>query len=88
MKLKYSFVVNEVAGQFVAVVVGDDIEKFSGFVKMNDVGADIFALLSEETTIDEVVAKLKEKYTEASDDEVRETVEEFTAKLRESGVLE
>ena len=88
MKLKYSLDVNEVAGQFVAVVVGDDVGKFNGFVKMNDVGADIFALLKDETTVDDVVAKLKEKYSDATDDEIRSTVEEFTAKLNESGVLE
>ena len=42
MKLKYNFVVNEVAGNMVAVAVGDDVTKFNGFIKMNRKGAEIF----------------------------------------------
>ena len=36
MKLKYNFVVNPVADKQVAVAVGDDLEKFGGFIKMNN----------------------------------------------------
>ena len=39
MKLKYNFVTNEVADKIVAVAVGGDLEKFNGFIKMNDTGA-------------------------------------------------
>ncbi|MBR4073526.1 MAG: PqqD family protein [Clostridia bacterium] len=88
MKLKYTFVINEVADQMVAVPVGDDLGEFNGFIKMNDVGADIFELLKEDTTVDAMVEALKAKYTDATDDEIRENVEAFTAKLKESGVLE
>ncbi len=87
MKLKYSFIVNEVAGQFVAVVVGDDVGKFNGFIKMNDVGVDIFNLLSEETTVEAVAAALKEKYADTPDEEILQTVKEFTDKLKDQDVL-
>ena len=53
MKLKYQFVVNEVADQYVAVAVGAALEAFNGFIKMNDVGAEIFDLLKNEITLDE-----------------------------------
>ena len=56
MKLKYNFVTNEVADKIVAVPVGDDLEKFNGFVKMNDVGAYIFNMLKNDVTEDEIVA--------------------------------
>lgn len=87
MKLKYNFVTNEVADKIVAVAVGDDLEKFNGFIKMNDVAADIFALLKEETTEDTVVAEMCKRYPEENEQEVRNTVKEFTAKLIEAGVL-
>ena len=87
MKLKYTFVINEVADQMVAVPVGDDLGEFNGFIKMNDVGADIFELLKEDTTVDAMVEALKVKYTDATDDEIRENVVAFTDKLKESGVL-
>jgi len=87
MKLKYTFLINEVADQMVAVPVGDGLGEFNGFIKMNDVGVDIFNLLKEDTTIDAMVEALKVKYTDATEEEVRQNVVEFTDKLKASGVL-
>ena len=88
MKLKYQFVVNEVADQYVAVAVGAALEAFNGFIKMNDVGAEIFDLLKNEITLDEIVAEMLKKYPDASEEEARETVKEFTDKLIAEGVVE
>lgn len=88
MKLKYNFVVNQVADQMVAVPVGDDLGEFNGFIKMNDVGADIFDLLKEDTTVDAMVEALKVKYTDATEEEVRENVVSFTDRLKDSGILD
>lgn len=87
MKLKYNFVTNEVADKIVAVAVGDDLEKFNGFIKMNKVAADIFNLLKDETTEEEVVAGMQKLYPDEPVDEITNTVKEFTAKLKEAGVL-
>ena len=87
MKLKYNFVINQVADQMVAVPVGDDLGEFNGFIKMNDVGADIFELLKEDTTVEKIIEDLKVKYSDATEDEIRENVVAFTDKLKESGVL-
>ena len=35
MKLKYKFIVREVAGQSVALAVGDDNKYFNGMIKLN-----------------------------------------------------
>lgn len=88
MKLKYNFVVNRVADQMVAVPIGDDLGEFNGFIKMNDVGAYIFELLKEDTTVDVMIEALKGKYTDATEEEVRENVVAFTDKLKESGILD
>lgn len=72
MKLKYNFVTNEVADKIVAVAVGGDLEKFNGFIKMNDTGAYIFNMLKSDVT----------------EEEIRETVSEFVGKLKEADVLE
>ncbi len=88
MKLKYNFVTNEVADKIVAVAVGDDLQKFNGFIKMNDVGAYIFNLLKNDVTEDEIVAAMKKDYEDATEEEIRENVKEFTAKLKESDVIE
>ena len=88
MKLKYNFVTNEVADKIVAVAVGDDLEKFNGFIKMNDVGAYIFNMLKNDVTEDDIVAAMKKDFEDATEEEIREAVKEFTDKLRESDVIE
>ena len=87
MKLKYTFVINEVADQIVAVPVGDDLGEFNGFIKMNDVSADMFGLLKEDTDVDAMVEALKVKYADATEEEIRENVVNFTDKLKEAGVI-
>ena len=57
MKLKYNFVTNKVADRIVAVAVGDDAQKFNGFIKMNDTGAFIFNMLRNDVTVDEIAEK-------------------------------
>jgi len=77
MKLKYNFVSNEVADKIVAVAVGDDLQKFNGFIKMNDTGAYIFNMLKNDVTEEEIVAAMKKDYSDATEEEIRESVNEF-----------
>lgn len=88
MKLKYNFVTNEVADKIVAVAVGGDLEKFNGFIKMNDTGAYIFNMLKSDVTEEEIVAAMKKDYEDAAEEEIRETVSEFVGKLKEADMLE
>ena len=81
MKLKYKFVTNKVADRIVAVAVGEDAAKFSGFIKMNDTGAYIFNMLENNVTEDEIVALMEQEYEGVSPEELRESVKEFIAKL-------
>ncbi len=87
MKLKYDFIVNEVAGQFVAVAVGDGVEQFGGFIKMNDIGAEIFEILKEDVTVDEVIAKMLEKHPESNLEEATEVVNGFIDGLKAEDIL-
>lgn len=88
MKLKYEFVINKVADNIVAVPVGDAMTNFSGFLKMNDVGAYIFNMLKKDVTEDDIVSAIAKEYSDATEAEIRETVQEFTAKLIENGIAE
>ena len=88
MKLKYNFVTNAVADKIVAVAVGGDLEKFNGFIKMNDTGAYIFNMLKSDVTEDEIVGAMKRDYEDAAEEKIRETVSEFVGKLKEADVLE
>ncbi len=88
MKLKYKFVTNEVADNIVAVVVGDDLAKFNGFIKMNDTGAFIFKQLENDVTEEEIVAACLKQYPEATEEEAKETVANFVAELVKADVIE
>lgn len=88
MKLKYNFVTNTVADRIIAVAVGDDAEKFNGFIKMNDTGAYIFNMLKNDVTEEEIVASMQGEYEGATLDKLRNTVKEFIARLKESDVIE
>lgn len=88
MKLKYIFVTNKVADKIVAVAVGEDAEKFNGFIKMNETGAYIFNMLKKDVTEDEIVAALEKEYEGVTKEELRNTVKEFIARLKESDVIE
>lgn len=88
MKLKYNFVVNEVAGNMVAVAVGDDVTKFNGFIKMNKTGAEIFELLKKEITVEALVEKMARLYPESDTRQIKESVENLVGKLKTAEVLE
>ena len=54
---------------------------------MNGTGAYIFNMLKNDVTEDEIVAAMLKDYEDATEQEVRETVKEFTDKLKEADVL-
>lgn len=88
MKLKYNFVLNTVADKIVAVAIGEDLAKFSGFVKMDSVGAEIFEIFKNDATIEEAAKIMLEKHPESNEQEALETVTEFVNKLQEEGIIE
>ena len=87
MKLKYDFAINQVADKMVAVPIGNALESFSGFIKMNDVGAQIFEILKNDVTPEQVIELMLEKHPEATRQEAEQTITEFIAKLKDAGVL-
>lgn len=88
MKLKYNFIINEVAGKMVAVAVGDDIDNFNGFVKTNAIGAEVLELLKNDITIEEITKKLSDKYSDTDAKEIESGVKDFIDGLKAEGVIE
>ena len=87
MKLKYNFIINDVADKKVAVAVGGDLDQFNGFIKMNDIGAEIFEILKDDVTLDGIIDKMCEKHPESTRDEAAEAVGGFVAELEKSGLI-
>lgn len=87
MKLKYNFVVNNVAGETVAVSVGGTADSFNGYIKLNETGAFIFKMLKNDTTRDELIAALGAEYPDASKEEIVDSVDTLVEKLKKAELL-
>ncbi len=85
MKLKDSFITQDVDDT--QVMVSTDNKLFSGIVRSNKSAAFIVNCLKEDTTIDEIVAKLQEKY-DGPEAVMRKDVEMVVHKLDSIGALE
>ena len=88
MKLKYEFIINEIADQRVAVAVGEGLTKFNGFLKMNDVGAAIFSKLKDDISMEDLIANMSKEYPDEPIETVDKCVKEFVEKLKGAGVVE
>ena len=87
MKLKYKFIIRSVAGNSVALAVGDDNQKFNGMIKLNSVGEFIFKLLEKEITLDGIISEITNKYDVSAED-AKEATLPFIDTLRQNGVIE
>lgn len=87
MKLKYEFVINNVAGEIVAVSVGNNDGQFNGYIKLNETGAFIFKMLQKETTREEIINALIKEYSDATPEAAAESVDGLLEELNKAELL-
>lgn len=87
MKLKYEFVINNVAGETVAVSVGNNDGRFNGYIKLNETGAFIFKMLKKDTTREDIIKALVKEYPDATQDDATQSVDLLIEQLREAELL-
>ncbi len=87
MKLKYDFVINKVAGETVAVAVGNAEGAFNGYIKLNDTAAFIFEQLKKETSRESIIENLCGRYPDATKEQAIESVDELLQKLSKAELL-
>lgn len=87
MKLKYDFVINNVAGETVAVSVGDNDGRFNGYIKLNETGSFIFKKLKKDTTREEIINSLINEYPDATLEEATQSVDDLLEKLDKAELL-
>lgn len=87
MKLKYDFVMNEVAGSTVAVPVGNGSESFKGYVKLNDTGAYIFGMLKKDVSREEIIDGIMKDFEDCTKEKAEETVDRFLRELKAANIL-
>ena len=86
MKINPGFVLKDIAGSFVVVPTGDTLVDFSAMITLNETGAFLWNLLSDEISIEELADAMCSEY-EISKEEAVLDVTEFVETLKNKKVL-
>ena len=87
MKIKEGFLMKEVVGRTIVVPVGGATLDFNGVLTLNETGAFLFSLLSEnDMTEEELVSKITDNY-EISKEIAAADVSVFIKKISDAGLL-
>ena len=86
MKLKYTFAINEVAGQLVAVPIDCEYGEQS-IIKTNETGAYILNLLKNEISFEDIIANINQNYEITNQSELENWLKEFIKTLKNADVL-
>ncbi len=87
MKIRDGFILREVGGQPVVVAVGAASQYFNGMVRLNATSEFLFEKLQKETSEDELVKAVVEKY-EVDEETARKDVQSFVETLVKPGIIE
>ena len=86
MEIKKELVKREIAGDVILVPVGKTVYETNGLFVLNELGAFIWDLLEDASDAEEICRAVLENY-EVSEEEARNDVREFLAKLEEMHIL-
>lgn len=87
MKVKSDYVLREVADQYIVVPTGASSVDFNGIITLNKSGSELFKLLENETSQQELIQHLLDNYR-VSEGKAFMDVETFLQKLERNNILE
>lgn len=87
MKLKKDFILRQVGENYIVVPVGAQTVDFRFIITLNETGAFLWKIFTEEKTVDELSAALLDEY-DVTPEQAKADVEAFVDKLREADLLE
>jgi hypothetical protein len=88
MKVKSGFILRDVAGKTMVVATGELSKSFHALITMNDSAKFMWQCLENDTTVDEIVAKVVSAYEGVDEQIVKNDVNAFVEKLQNAGVLD
>ncbi len=86
MKLKYNFLIQEVAGTYMAVAIGEGAENFKGMIKMNGTAKRVFELIQQGLSEKDIIATMLEEY-EASESDIQKSVDTMVNQLNSQNLI-
>lgn len=87
MKIKYEFCYHEVGENYMGVPVGDDAQKFSGMLQLDDVSYDIVSHIKDNISREQLVDEMLDIY-ESDRETIAKNVDKVLDYLRDNGLLE
>ena len=86
MRVKDGFVVREIMGQCVVVSTGEAAETFSGMIKLNDTGKDIWEGVAAGKSEDEIIDSIVSEY-DVDREHAEESVKKFIEDMKSKGFI-
>lgn len=86
MKVKKDYIPREVAGEYIAIPVGEAVNSTRGLIGLSESGYLLFQRLQQECSEDELVQLLKAEY-DADEAIIRQDVTAFLKKMRTLNML-
>ena len=86
MKIKEGFVIRDIMGQCVVVATGEASEDFSGMIKLNDTGKDIWEAVSEGKSESEIVEQIVNDY-DVDSERAKASVDKFINEMKDNGFI-
>ena len=87
MRIKDEFVLQELIDEYIVVPVGDESDKLHGIIRLNDTGAFLWKLLSQnDKTEDALVNALVDEYL-IDIDTAKKDVNDFICVVKEYGCI-
>ena len=86
MKIKDGFVVRDIMGQCVVVSTGEASESFSGMIKLNDTGKDIWEAVNAGKTEEEIVEQIVNDY-DVEKERAKASVDKFINEMKDHGFI-
>ena len=86
MRQNPEFILTDVADDHILVPVGESSANFHLIITLNDMGQTIWTMLEKETTEEEILKNILAEY-DVSEEQAREDIDSFIAKLRENGCI-
>ena len=86
MKVEKEFVLREIAGDYIIIPTGKTVLDFNGLITVNEVGADLWRMLQEDVTMEDLVEGILKEY-EVDESVAREDIQEFLMTLENGGIL-
>lgn len=86
MKIDKNFVLREIAGEYIIIPTGQTALEFNGLITVNEVGMELWKMLQEDVTFDDLLNGILEEY-DVDENAAREDIQEFLDRLVKGGIL-